>query len=486
MAEKYFLRAVKINTNDFDPYNNLGLIYKEKGYLDRSLNYLRKALELNPQSPKTFYNLGLVYDLKNKFFESIKCYSAAVEIDPDYIEANNKLGHAFYQINDFEKAYEIYQKSLKIYPDNIDILSSLAYICKLRKHYLESINFYKKAILLEPTKVHLYVNLGNVQKLIGEIDSAIGNYEKALLVDEHDNYALYNLGISLRGYDFKKSNPNIENILVLILEKGTLIRPSIIVKPIISLLQFNNKIQNIIKNFNKLNDISFLIKSLKELSKIPLLLKLMAVSPIPNITLEKLANKLRFLILSNRQKLQNNKTIIPFCSALSLQCYLNEYLYYQSEMEEIEVSALEQSLKIRLNKKEKLEELDLIILSCYLPLQNLSGLENFNFSESFKDIYLRQVKEPLEELEIIKVLPEINKIKNSTSSIVRKQYEENPYPRWVNIGLCLEPKSINQLVVEKDLELFDKDILKTKSPKVLIAGCGTGQHSNEVASIYKN
>ena len=65
-----------------------------------------------------------------------------------------------------------------------------------------------------------------------------------------------------------------------------------------------------------------------------------------------------------------------------------------------------------------------------------------------------------------------------------KQYEENPYPRWVNLGLRRKPASILQLVQELGLRLTNRDITKVIAPDILVAGCGTGQHSISTAQKF--
>jgi len=80
----------------------------------------------------------------------------------------------------------------------------------------------------------------------------------------------------------------------------------------------------------------------------------------------------------------------------------------------------------------------------------------------------------------------LQEITNKVSSKVREQYEENPYPRWVNTGLSLNPTPLSKVIKKLKLRLFDKTINGIKAPNILIAGCGTGQHSIGTASRFKN
>ena len=107
-------------------------------------------------------------------------------------------------------------------------------------------------------------------------------------------------------------------------------------------------------------------------------------------------------------------------------------------------------------------------------------------TDDIKEVFTRQVEEPNEEEKLKQDLPILEEITNKVSSEVREQYEKNPYPRWVNLGLIKTPISIHELVEKYKLKLSTPYIKKTQDPLILIAGCGTGQHSIGTAARYKN
>ena len=78
----------------------------------------------------------------------------------------------------------------------------------------------------------------------------------------------------------------------------------------------------------------------------------------------------------------------------------------------------------------------------------------------------------------------LGEISNDVSRKVRAQYEENPYPRWVRTGIPKKPKSISGVCTELNLHLHSKSIKNVIAPAILIAGCGTGQHSIGTASRF--
>ena len=83
-------------------------------------------------------------------------------------------------------------------------------------------------------------------------------------------------------------------------------------------------------------------------------------------------------------------------------------------------------------------------------------------------------------------MPVLAGIEDSVSRKVREQYERNPYPRWVKLRVLSKAKPIAKFCDEAKLSLHSEAIKRQSSPSILIAGCGTGQHSIETASRFAN
>src|SRR5262249_20682685 len=72
---------------------------------------------------------------------------------------------------------------------------------------------------------------------------------------------------------------------------------------------------------------------------------------------------------------------------------------------------------------------------------------------------------------------------DGVSLAVKQQYEESPYPRWIKAS------PVGQTTIEAHLrQLFPlaniHNVVKTSGAEILIAGCGTGQHSIETARQF--
>jgi SAM-dependent methyltransferase len=77
-------------------------------------------------------------------------------------------------------------------------------------------------------------------------------------------------------------------------------------------------------------------------------------------------------------------------------------------------------------------------------------------------------------------------IHDRVSQAVREQYEEMPYPRWVKAGLVGPPTPIDQHLHGQFRLAPFRPLGRTGRVDILVAGCGTGEHSIETASRYAN
>ena len=128
----------------------------------------------------------------------------------------------------------------------------------------------------------------------------------------------------------------------------------------------------------------------------------------------------------------------------------------------------------------------ILILASYKALHKYDWCQSLIVTNQIQDVFTRQVEEPNQEEKLKLNIPILEEISNKVSSKVREQYEESPYPRWVNLGLNLEPAPISKVVEELQLKLHYEKINEVKKPDILIAGCGTGQHSITTAARFKS
>jgi tetratricopeptide (TPR) repeat protein len=79
-------RAIEIDPDFGNPYNDIGAYLIEKGQLNEAIPWLEAATRTlrydNPAFPH--FNLGRVWELKHNFARALIYYRKAAEIDPQY------------------------------------------------------------------------------------------------------------------------------------------------------------------------------------------------------------------------------------------------------------------------------------------------------------------------------------------------------------------------------------------------------------------
>ena len=69
---------------------------------------------------------------------------------------------------------------------------------------------------------------------------------------------------------------------------------------------------------------------------------------------------------------------------------------------------------------------------------------------------------------------------------VQEQYETFPYTSMDQSGKTLRQQTVGERFREIGISVSPINNNEIENPKILIAGCGTGQHSVEVAQRFKN
>ena len=447
--------------------------YSQKGKIEEARKLYKTILQLFPNNTRAKVGLTKLNVHKNINF-SFPNKQVMDEIIEMYDQGYNK------QVAD---KVEII---IKDFPNSFFLWYILGMVCLNLNRFEQAESRLRKAIELNPNFPDGYNNLGIVLLSNNKFEEAIDVFKKAIFLKSDFDEALYNMGIALKEMNFKYPNPDLHIYILKLLDKETFVDPSEIAKAVISLIKCDPDIQKII-NINHNNEFNQLsIKLIKELSKQPLLIKLMSVMPIPDLELETFLMNIRSFVLFNISKTLNMPDILKFQTAIAHQCFINEYLY-QEDIKETEVIVdLEKSIELTLLNNKQPDPIEILCLASYRPLHLYSWCHSISLPKQSKVIIKLQILDYMLEKKLSSEMLVLEKITDGVSSQVRQQYEENPYPRWVSLGLHLKPFTIYEVVNEIKLRLVDKAINSVISPEILVAGCGTGGHPLNTASRFKN
>lgn len=109
------------DNNNWQAYNNRGLILEDMGYTEDALFSYRRALELNPYSHATLYNIGNYYRNKFMYNEALNFYLSSIKIEPNKVSALSNITSIYLAIEDYQKALEYAERTHSIQQDEFTI-----------------------------------------------------------------------------------------------------------------------------------------------------------------------------------------------------------------------------------------------------------------------------------------------------------------------------------------------------------------------------
>ena len=464
----------------------LGAALKQMGKINESLVATQKSVQLEPQDAEAHNNLGVMLRKLRRLDDAEASCRKAITLKPNYAQAHFNLGNTLKELGKLDEAETSYRKAITLKPDYAKAHSNLGVTLQELGKLKEAEASYKKAIELKSDYAEAHNNLGVTLKELGRLNEACSAYIQAINLNPDFTGAYANLGIAIKNLRFNSSNVKLYPLLIRLLSTGNFARPKDLAPSILSLLKHDPLIKNLLleENFaTSLKEANFIIVSL---DKLKLLHHLMRVCPLPDLQFERFFVTMRSLLLKNLDNFKASPELIFFLSTLSLHCFTNEYVYVEKDRETELVESLETEIMQTIMKSEQPEAKKILCLASYRPLHQYNWCQKLESLDNLKEVKLRLIEEPYAERAIMTEIPMLEEISNDVSRKVMVQYEENPYPRWVKLGIPTKAKPIVAVCDELKLQLHSENIKNVIAPAILIAGCGTGQHSIGTASRFSD
>ena len=73
----FFKKAIKINSNNFEIYNNPGVALNNLGDIENAIHNYKKSLNLKPDFVPVIFNLGIAYTKTDNYKNAIKTFKTS-------------------------------------------------------------------------------------------------------------------------------------------------------------------------------------------------------------------------------------------------------------------------------------------------------------------------------------------------------------------------------------------------------------------------
>ncbi len=512
-------------------WNVLGMVFLQQGKSQWAVPNLQQAISLSPRESDIHNNLGVALLQLGRMDEAVASFRKAAELKPESTTARNNLGRALDAAGRTEEAAATYRESLAMRPDQPGVLYNLGNILKDAGRLDEAAASYRTALEYKPDYAQAMTNLGLVQSDRGYPDEAESFARRALLLEPgmiealnllaalritQKNDAVSALPLIVRSLGLAEC-PETRRLFAECLQRvpATLVagpvrefleraltepwtRPSGLVSIGVRVLREDARVGACMARANAAWPRRLAARELHDqdglsvLESDRLLSVLLDAAPVCTIEMERFLTQARHAMLDaidpDRPGPTPVDTAPSFHAALARQCGINEYVFEQTEDESRKAQTLRDALLAALEADRAVPMPWVVAVAAYFPLGALPGAERLLASawpEPVTALLDQQIREPEQERLYRATIPRLTPIKDRVSLLVQRQYEENPYPRWVRAAPAPHPLPFDD-ALRQEFPLADiQSVGRHDRLDILIAGCGTGQHSLETARHFQ-
>src|SRR5262249_25679927 len=111
-----FSKAIEIDPNYAESFNERGIAYREMKDYNRAIADQTKAIEINPRFARAYNSRGNAYHEMKDYARAIADTDKAIEVDPSYARAYNARGFTYQTMGEFDRALTDYTKAIEIDP----------------------------------------------------------------------------------------------------------------------------------------------------------------------------------------------------------------------------------------------------------------------------------------------------------------------------------------------------------------------------------
>jgi tetratricopeptide (TPR) repeat protein len=204
LAKDYYLKAIKIDPNHFDVWQNILNIEAELNQYDSVAIHAEQALEYFPNQAIIYYFAGTGHMINRDYKKAVEMLKIGTKYaaEPQLLTIfYGQLGDAYNSLKEKNKSYESYELALKSNPNNDHVLNNYSYFLSLDKKNLEkALEMSTKLVAAHPDNATYLDTHGWVLYVKGQYSEAEKYLKLAAKTDEdgtvieHYGDVLFKLG----------------------------------------------------------------------------------------------------------------------------------------------------------------------------------------------------------------------------------------------------------------------------------------------------
>lgn len=161
------------------PYNNVGLLYKNRGDVDQAIPYLEKAVAIG-EDFQSYDNLGVAYYQKGRTKEAMELLERARKLNPGYAPIYTNIGKIYLEADDTQNAIRNLEEACRLAPGAPAANLNLGAAYTRGGDYGKAIFHLKRVLQDDPQALEARYNLGAAYYLAGSLPAAVKELEMVL------------------------------------------------------------------------------------------------------------------------------------------------------------------------------------------------------------------------------------------------------------------------------------------------------------------
>jgi tetratricopeptide (TPR) repeat protein/SAM-dependent methyltransferase len=523
-AENAYRTILASDPEHVQSLHHLGVVAAQVGRHDVAIDLIGKSLALNDRSHEAHHNIGLAHHLQGNQDAALAHFLRAIKLKPSYVDAHVSLANLHKKQGEADKAVAHYRRALGLQADHAEANYNFGVMLEAQGKWDEAATRYRRALTVKPGHAQAHANLGNVLLKRNEPADAILCYRRSLELKPDDSLALRNLATALHARG--EIGPAMDAVAHALLidetdeAKELFVRcasrfpptanfgrlrsvtirafsdcwgnPAMLAALSISLIKQTSGTSECIARAksawpNRLTAADLFGPSgLAGICGDDLLRTLLESTQIPDVGMERFLTAARSVMLDLAASASLStgvaEPVLGFQCSLARQCFINEYVFDLADDEADRAQRLRQALIAALASGDPVPPTWVAAVASYFPLHSLpapQALLDRSWPEAVSALLDLQVREPMEERDIAPTIPRLTEIDDDVSLLVQRQYEQNPYPRWIKLAPAPQPVTPDVWLRRRFGTVSLPELAGRSSFEMLIAGCGTGRHSIE-------
>ena len=197
-AERCWRRALALDADHPEAWNNLGVLYRRGGRSEAAMRAFTRAEALAPDRADIPYNIGNLHKSAGRFEEALGAYERSIELDARYTPAYNNLGTLYESRGEEERAGEVFRRGLSADTGSPCLRFNMGLMHQRHGRWEEARGEFDAALKGHPGWGPGLNGLGIALRELGRDEQAAAVFRGLLDIDPRNAGALNNLGAVYR------------------------------------------------------------------------------------------------------------------------------------------------------------------------------------------------------------------------------------------------------------------------------------------------